>query len=182
MRQRVLVVDDDPLILKAGARALAAAGCDVTLADTARAALAAMEGRTFDLAILDYFLGRASCGCDLIVPLRAGSPEARIVVVSGLGALPEVACHAYRAGAHLVARKASMDWSSLAKGATEGVVDTTALPDDLEAFKREIIHGTYLVYHRNVSSTARALGITRTSLQRMLRRTQPPDIALLTDE
>lgn len=176
MRQRVLVVDDDPLILRVGARALTAAGCDVTVAGTLLAAMASMTARSFDLAILDYFLGPAESGCDLIVPLRARNPGVRIVVVSGLGALPDVACNAHRAGADLVVGKASIDWSSLAKGET-ATSDSETPPIDLEAFKREVIHGTYLVHRRNVSSTARALGITRTSLQRMLRRNPPPEPA-----
>ncbi len=184
MRKRVLVMDDDPLIRRAGARALSAAGFDVTVAGDALEALGLASPHTFDTVILDHFLEPGACGCNLIALLRARNPATRIVILSGLGVLPELAQHAYRAGADHVASKPHVDWRALASG------DTTTAPDsawsarsaDLAAFKRAVIHGTYLVHRRNVTSTARSLGISRSSLQRMLRRNPPPDLFPADDE
>lgn len=182
MRKRVLVVDDDPLIRRASARALSAAGFDVVVAGAALEALGPAGPRTFDTAILDYFLGPGECGCNLIALLRARNPRTRIVILSGLGVLPEVAQHAYRAGADLVASKPHVDWHALASGDTTTAPDSSRPAADLEAFKRAVIHGTYLVHRRNVTSTARSLGISRSSLQRMLRRNPPPDLFPADDE
>ena len=180
MRRRVLLVDDDPLIRRVGARALTAAGMEVSLAGNRLEALASMDTCAFDVAIVNYFLGQAECGCDLIAPLRANNPNIRITILSGLGVLPDVVRHAERAGADVVASKARVNWFSLAREELTCASDSPAL--DLGTFKRAVIHGTFLVHRRNITSTARALGITRTSLQRMLRRNPPPELMPSDDE
>jgi len=174
MRGRVLVVDDDALIRKVSERALARAGFEVVVAATVPEALEAAERGALDVAILDYFLG-GECGCNLVAPLRAIHPAIRIAILSGLGVLPEIMRHARHAGADLVASKGLVDWPALARG-DAGTRTAVPFAIHLESFKRAVIHGTYLVHHRNVSSAARALGITRTSLQRMLRRSPPPEL------
>jgi ActR/RegA family two-component response regulator len=176
MRKRVLVVDDDPLMRRASARALSAAGFDVVVAGAALEALGPTGPHTFDTAILDYYLGPGECGCNLIALLRSRNPRTRIVILSGLGVLPELVQHAYRAGADLVASKPNVDWHALASGDTTNAPDSARSAIDFAAFKRAVIHGTYLVHRRNVTSTARSLGISRSSLQRMLRRNPPPDL------
>ena len=47
-------------------------------------------------------------------------------------------------------------------------------PSFARAARREAIHGTLLVHGRNISDTARALGMTRSSLQRLLRKMPLP--------
>jgi ActR/RegA family two-component response regulator len=182
MRRCVLVVDDDPLIRKAGARALEVADFDVAVAGAAGEALAAIGVRAFDTAILDYYLGPGVCGCDLIAPLRARSPRVRVVVLSGLGMLPDLVRHAHHAGADQVACKAHVDWRALASGPAAVAPDPTTSSTELGAFKRAVIHGTYLVHRRNVTSAARALGVTRTSLQRLLRKIPPSERPPADDE
>ncbi len=182
MRRCVLVVDDDPLFRKVSARALEVADFDVAVAGAAEEALEPIRTRSFDTAILDYFLGPGECGCDLIAPLRAHNPRIRVVVVSGLGMLPDLVRHAHRAGADLVACKAHMDWRALASGDTASTPNPRTSATELGAFKQAVIHGTYLVHRRNVTSAARALGVTRTSLQRLLRKSPPPEPAPADDE
>jgi two-component system, response regulator RegA len=174
MRRCVLVVDDDPLIREASARALELADFDVAVAGAAVEALAAIGARAFDTAILDYYLGPGACGCDLIAPLRARSPRVRVVVLSGLGMLPDLVRHAYHAGADHVACKAHVDWRALASGQTDALPDPSSPVTELEAFKQAVVHGTYLVHRRNITSAARSLGITRSSMQRLLRKSPPP--------
>lgn len=182
MRRCVLVVDDDPLIRKVSARALEVAEFDVVVAGAAAKALEVIGTRSFDTAILDYFLGPGECGCDLIAPLRAQSPRIRVVVVSGLGMLPDLVRHAYLAGADLVVPKADVDWRALASGQPAVAPDPRTSFTELEAFKRAVVHGTYLVHRRNVTSAARALGVTRSSLQRLLRRSPPTEPLPADDE
>lgn len=181
MRGRVLVVDDDALIRRVAERSLVRAGFEVVAASTAWQAryLAAME--PFDVAILDYFLGPGERGTDLVAPLRARSPAIRIAVVSGLGALSDVVRHALAAGAHVVVNKTRVDWVTLADGQAPAVIAPADPAVDLDALRREAIHGTLLVHGRNVSDTARALGMTRSSLQRVLRKMPLPSLEIDSD-
>lgn len=176
MAQRVLVVDDDDLMRTLGARHLARAGFDVTVAGTSSAAMALIGRLPLDAAILDYYLVDGECGCDLIAPLRAANPSMRIAVVSGLALPPEINRHAYRAGADLVAAKNRVDWAALARGEAGAPPAQAEAAADLEAFRRDFIRGTFIVHRRNITRAARALGITRSTLQRALRRTPPPDV------
>ena len=178
MRARVLVVDDDALIRKVSQRSLARAGFQVAVAGSVAEALGppGAAAGAFDAAILDYVLGPRECGCDLIAPLRAANPSIRIAILSGLGGMPDLVDHAHRAGADLVAAKPHINWPALARGET-GKPPARLHPSvDLDALRREAIPGTYLVHRRNITSTARALGMKRTSLQRILRKTPPPKL------
>jgi ActR/RegA family two-component response regulator len=172
-QERVLLVDDDDLIRTVGARHLARAGFDVTVADTVASAATCCGPTGFDVAVLDYFLEAGRSGCELIPVLRAANPATRIAVLSGLAVLPEIALRAYLAGAHVVAPKAKIEWQALVRCA---VGNSTGITTNLAAFRRAFVHGTYWVHQRNVSRTARALGIRRTSLQRLLREAPPPAI------
>jgi ActR/RegA family two-component response regulator len=174
MGQRVLVVDDDVRIRTLAVRSLERAGFEAAAAASLAEALVQIDRSPFDVAILDYFLTGTECGCDLIAPLRAANPSIRIVVLSGLAILPELDRHARRSGADAVASKGRVDWRALARGELGARSAAATSPTQLEAFKRAVIHGMYLVHHRNVTSTARALGVPRTSLQRMLRRQPAP--------
>lgn len=176
MRARVLVVDDDCLIQIISRRALDRAGFDAAAAGSSAEALAVLGDRRVDVAILDYFLGPDERGCDLIEALRAHNASMRIAVVSGLGMLPELVQHAHAVGADLVASKMNIDWVALARG-DRSIPRAPLRPSiDLESLKRDAIQGAYLVHHRNVSRTARALGIQRSNLQRVLRRISSPSI------
>jgi ActR/RegA family two-component response regulator len=173
MRGRVLVVDDDALIRRVGEKFLARAGFEVaTAGSTWEGRFLAATGR-FDAAILDYFLND-ELGCDLIAPLRASNPAIRIAVVSGLSTQPEVARHALAAGADIVASKTRIDWVALAAGDPPPPALPARRVVDLDALRREAIHGTLLVHGRNISHAARALGMTRSSLQRVLRKIPLP--------
>lgn len=173
MHENVLVVDDDSLIRRVAERILARAGFRVAVAGSAAQALALPDPR-FDVAILDYFLEAGECGCDLIAPLRNHNPSIRVVIMSGLGVLSGLIQHAHAAGADLVVSKSALDWCALAGGARPPPPKPLRPNLDLTGLKRDAVHGIYLVHHRNISSAARALGITRTSLQRVLRKMPPP--------
>ena len=92
----ILVVDDDPAILRGFARFLTAAGYAVSEASSLGEARKQMEVRRFDAVILDLYLpdGR---GIDWIAELRAGHPSLAIIVVTGEGDIP-TAVEALRLG------------------------------------------------------------------------------------
>jgi two-component system KDP operon response regulator KdpE len=82
VKQRVLVVDDEPQFLRALATNLRGAGYDVETADSAAAALAAAGLRPPDAVILDLVLPDGS-GREVCRELRVWS-DAPIIVVSAL--------------------------------------------------------------------------------------------------
>ena len=73
-RPRVLVVDDEPQILRALRTSLRGAGYDVETADTAEAALAAAAMRPPEAVILDLVLPDGS-GIEVCRELRRGAPR-----------------------------------------------------------------------------------------------------------
>jgi two-component system KDP operon response regulator KdpE len=81
--QRVLVVDDEPQILRALGTSLRGAGYEVETADTAEGALAAAAMRPPDAVILDLVLpdGR---GTDVCAELRTWT-SAPVIVLSAVG-------------------------------------------------------------------------------------------------
>jgi two-component system KDP operon response regulator KdpE len=83
VKQRVLVVDDEPQFLRALATNLRGAGYDVDTAESAQAGLAAAGMRPPDAVILDLVLPDSS-GRDVTRELRAWS-DAPIILVSAVG-------------------------------------------------------------------------------------------------
>lgn len=78
----ILVVDDEPDVLQALARALRIAGHIVSTATDAREALALSTEHSFDLVVLDYIMPSMS-GIELLNRIRTYRPRIRSVIVSG---------------------------------------------------------------------------------------------------
>ena len=83
MKQRVLVVDDEPQILRALGTTLRGAGFDVDTADTAEGALAAAAAHPPAAVILDLVLPDGS-GTDVCRELRTWT-DAPVIVLSAVG-------------------------------------------------------------------------------------------------
>ena len=83
MSQRVLVVDDEPQILRALGTTLRGAGYTVDTAPTAQAALAAAAAQPPDAVILDLVLPDGS-GTDVCRELRTWT-DAPVIVLSAVG-------------------------------------------------------------------------------------------------
>ena len=81
--QRILVVDDEPQILRALGTTLRGAGYEVETADTAEAALASAAARPPEAVILDLVLPDGS-GTDVCRELRSWT-DAPVVVLSAVG-------------------------------------------------------------------------------------------------
>jgi two-component system KDP operon response regulator KdpE len=81
--QRILVVDDEPQILRALGTTLRGAGYDVQIAATAEAALAAAAARPPEAVILDLVLPDGT-GTDVCRELRTWT-DAPVVVLSAVG-------------------------------------------------------------------------------------------------
>ena len=78
----VLVVDDEPLLLRALARILAPDEHRVVLAETPAEAQGALSDPGLDVVLLDLRLGAAS-GLDLLEAIKRERPEVEVVVMTG---------------------------------------------------------------------------------------------------
>ncbi len=78
----VLVIDDEPLLLRALARMLRPAGHRVELAETPAAAQRVLADPDLDVVLLDLRLGAAS-GLELLDGIKAERPEVEVVVMTG---------------------------------------------------------------------------------------------------
>jgi DNA-binding NtrC family response regulator len=78
----VLVVDDEPLLLRALARMLRPGGHRVELAETVGAARCILADPDLDVVLLDLRLGAAS-GLELLDVIKAERPEVEVVVMTG---------------------------------------------------------------------------------------------------
>src|SRR5882672_4996722 len=97
MRESILVVDDEAGVRGSLTGILGDEGYQVEAADSGEAALAVLEGRRFDLLLLDVWLPKMD-GLESLSRVRTLDPEVPVVVISGHGSI-ETAVKAVRMGA-----------------------------------------------------------------------------------
>jgi DNA-binding NtrC family response regulator len=107
MLPSVLLVDDDPAILRGFSRYLAAAGYDVEQASTLEEARKLVFSRRFDAMVLDLYLpdGR---GIDYIETLREDHPHLAIILVTGQGDIPTAVDAMRRGGDNFLTKPVNM--------------------------------------------------------------------------
>jgi two-component system response regulator HydG len=93
----VLLVDDEPLLLRSLQRILQAAGHRIRTAESAQAAASALADPDLDVVLLDLFLGRAS-GFELLERWKRERPEVEVIVMTGHASI-ESAVRCIRRGA-----------------------------------------------------------------------------------
>jgi DNA-binding NtrC family response regulator len=79
--KRILIVDDEALILYALARTLARDGVEVTTVASAEEALKRVAAQRFDLCLLDHLLPGMT-GLDAMPRLQEDAPGMKIVVIT----------------------------------------------------------------------------------------------------
>lgn len=166
----LLIVDDDAVLSRVMARALAARGFAVQCADSldgARAQLAA--GLMPDFALLDLNLA-GQPGLRLVENLLAANPECEIVVLTGYASIT-TAVDAIKLGARQYLSK-PVDVDAVVKALLEErSPDLDAAPEATLSVSRlewEHIQRVLLENDNNISATARALKMHRRTLQRKL--------------
>jgi len=82
MTARILLVDDEPAVLKAWTKALRHAGHHVTSASSPDEALVAADEHIFDVLVVDYVMP-AMTAVELLARVRKKQPLVRAIVVSG---------------------------------------------------------------------------------------------------
>lgn len=96
-RGTLLLVDDDRHVLASMADWLAAQGYQVDVAATHSAAVAALDRRTYNLALVDIRLGETD-GFEVLAYCRKRQPATAVIMITGYGSV-ESAVEAIRAGA-----------------------------------------------------------------------------------
>jgi len=97
-KQKVLVVDDEPIVCQSVEKVLKRKGYEIEQTLTVSAALEILEsGRTFDLIVADLMMPQAG-GLDLLKALRGGWPQIPVLIITGFASIPS-AVEATRLGA-----------------------------------------------------------------------------------
>jgi len=169
----LLIVDDDKAFLQRLARAMEARGYVVDTADSVADGIHKAEATPHAFAVVDMRLEDGN-GLDVIERLRAKSPEARVVVLTGYGNIA-TAVTAVKLGA--------VDYLAKPADADDIHVALTREPDErapppenpmsADRVRWEHIQRVYELCDRNVSETARRLNMHRRTLQRILAKRAP---------
>lgn len=168
-----LVVDDDPAFRQRLAGALTRKGFIVSAEGTVRDGIEIARANPPAFAVIDLRLENDS-GLDVLEALHASRPDARSILLTGYGALP-VAVSALRCGAQDVLTKpANIDdiINALITEPTE-MPDAPESPMSPDRARWEHIQSVFEKCNRNVSETARQLGMHRRTLQRILQKNAP---------
>jgi CheY-like chemotaxis protein len=83
---RILVVDDEPSVLKAYGKILRKAGHEVLEAANGREALDVVQRDSVDLIVIDVFMPDVD-GVEFTIRLKNETPDSKIIVVSGGGTI-----------------------------------------------------------------------------------------------
>ena len=169
----LLLVDDDEPFLKRLAKAMERRGFEPVLAETVAAGKAIAVSKPPAYAVIDLRLEDGN-GLDVVETLREKRPDARIVVLTGYGAIA-TAVAAVKIGAtdYLSKPADANDITNalLAKG--EALPPPPENPMSADRVRWEHIQRVYELCDRNVSETARRLNMHRRTLQRILAKRSP---------
>ncbi len=169
--KKILIIDDEERFAQVLGRSLERLGHTTAYATNADDAVLQLSQQNFDWISLDLRLGQDS-GLALLPKLRAINSEPRIVVLTGFASIP-TAVEAIKLGAFNYLHKPATVKELLT--AFEGISDTaeTAIEDtpmSVERLEWEHIQRVLHEHEGNISSTARALGMHRRTLQRKLQK------------
>ncbi len=169
----LVIVDDDKPFLDRLARAMESRGFSVTACGSVAEGLEAIATAPPAFAVVDMRLGDGN-GLDVISELKAKRPDARGIILTGYGNIT-TAVTAVKLGAFdYLAKPADADEIFHALMATQH--DRAAVPENPMSADRvrwEHIQRIYELCGRNVSETARRLGMHRRTLQRILAKRAP---------
>ena len=169
----LLVVDDDEAFLKRLQRAMEKRGFVVSAATSVAQGQALARARPPAYAVVDLRLADGT-GLDVVEALRARRPDARIVVLTGYGAIA-TAVAAVKIGATDYLSKPAdandITAALLAAGATRPPPPEN--PMSADRVRWEHMQRVYELCDRNVSETARRLNMHRRTLQRILAKKSP---------
>ena len=174
----LLLVDDDPTLLRSLARAMERRGFVVHMAESAATGIATAEARAPIYAVVDLRLDDGS-GLDVVAAVHKARPEARVVILTGYGNIA-TAVAAVKAGAiDYLTKPADADQIETALTHTEDMMPPPPdNPMSADRVRWEHIQRVFEQCDRNVSETARRLGMHRRTLQRILAKRAPREVPI----
>jgi two-component system response regulator RegA len=171
--RRILLVDDDAPLRRNLVRALVRSGFVVAAVGTLKEAFAAATEEVPDYALLDLNL-EDGYGMELVDTLRDMNPGCRIVILTGYDSIASSVL-ALKAGAvdYLAKPVAAEAVVAALVNAGAGGATTHDMPMSADRVRWEHIQRVFEQCDRNVSETARRLGMHRRTLQRILSKRAP---------
>jgi two-component system response regulator RegA len=169
----LLLVDDDEAFVKRLAKAMEKRGFIVETAESVAAGKAIATARPPAYAVVDLRLEDGN-GLDVVELLRERRPDARIVVLTGYGAIA-TAVAAVKIGAtdYLAKPADATDVTNALLARKDELPPPPDNPMSADRVRWEHIQRVYELCDRNVSETARRLSMHRRTLQRILAKRSP---------
>ena len=169
----LMIVDDDEPFLRRLARALEKRGFAVETAQSVAEGRHIATARPPAHAVIDLRLEDGN-GLDVVEALRARRPDARIVVLTGYGAIATAVAAVKIGATDYLSKPADANEITDALLAREGdLPPPPENPMSADRVRWEHIQRIYELCDRNVSETARRLGMHRRTLQRILAKRSP---------
>lgn len=171
-RSLLLVDDDEPFLRRLG-RAMEKRGFETETAETVADGKAKAAARPPAYAVVDLRLEDGN-GLDVVETIREKRPDARIVVLTGYGAIA-TAVAAVKAGAtdYLSKPADAQDIVNALLASGDELPPPPENPMSADRVRWEHIQRVYELCDRNVSETARRLNMHRRTLQRILAKRSP---------
>ncbi|MGY6549460.1 MAG: ActR/PrrA/RegA family redox response regulator transcription factor [Roseinatronobacter sp.] len=170
----LLLVDDDEVFLKRLARALEKRGFAVETASSVVIGTAIAKARPPAYAVVDLRLEDGN-GLDVVEALRAAREDARIVVLTGYGAIATAVAAVKIGATDYISKPADAEdvVRALLARADDALPEPPENPMSADRVRWEHIQRVYEQCDRNVSETARRLSMHRRTLQRILAKRSP---------
>lgn len=169
----LLIVDDDEAFLRRLARAMEKRGFAPEAVQSVTEGKTVANTRPPAYAVVDLRLEDGN-GLDVVEALRARRPEARIIVLTGYGAIA-TAVAAVKMGAtdYLSKPADANDITNALLSDGSASPPPPENPMSADRVRWEHIQRVYELCDRNVSETARRLNMHRRTLQRILAKRSP---------
>jgi two-component system response regulator RegA len=169
----LLILDDDEPFRHRLSRAMEKRGFDVTAVDSVAAGRDAARAQPPAYAVVDLRLEDGN-GLEIVELIRSRRPDARIVVLTGYGAIAS-AVAAVKVGAtdYLAKPADANDVTSALLAGDVAKPEPPENPMSADRVRWEHIQRIYELCDRNVSETARRLNMHRRTLQRILAKRSP---------
>ncbi len=171
--KRLLIVDDDGVFLNRLGRSMERNGFTPTLANSVEEGIKLAATCDPQYAVVDLRLEDGS-GLEVVEAIRANSPDARIVMLTGYGNIAS-AVAAVKAGAiDYLAKPANVNDIVNALYARDGEKpEPPENPMSADRVRWEHIQRVYELCDHNMSETARRLNMHRRTLQRIMAKRSP---------